>query len=479
MLTSQEYVELDGYALHRLVRTGQLRPQEIAETAEAAREATAGTNTFVSRCTLQSLNDSADGVFAGIPIAVKDLGNATSGDNNFEGMRLLKDLQWRSATDEGLSARLRRENAIFVGRTNTSELGIVPWTEPTSTGPTRNPRAPGRSAGGSSGGSGAAVAGGAVPIAVGSDGGGSLRIPASACGVIALKPSRGTISAGPNVGEVWSGLGTFGFLTRTVRDTALALDAVAGPLPGDPYASPERLGSFQAALDGASVPLRVGIVTQAFRENIEVEEPCRVAVERTGALLADLGHVVEAARPVAFDSYAEMRRHLGRIMSVNIASRLALWSKRLDRVIREEDVEPVTWTTADHGKRHSGVAFLESINWAHRWTRELAAWWNEYDVLVTPTMPTLPPKLGAWEQTADPYAVISAAARLTHFTAPFNLSGQPGMSLPIHEHEGIPVGVQLVGRFGADAQLLQLASQLERMAVWTTAPTAPLMGVAR
>lgn len=460
MISAEEYARLDGVGLHRLVRTGEIAPSEVHEAARAAVAAAVGTNAFIAECSLPMLNEDRNGAFAGIPIGVKDLGNATAGDPNREGMRLLRDIEWRSTTDEGISVKLRAENAIFMGRTSSSELGVLPSTEPAAFGPTINPRAPGRSPGGSSGGSAAAVASGAVPIAVGSDGGGSIRIPASSCGLIGLKPSRGRISAGPHHGELWAGLGTFGFLTRSVRDTAHALDVVSGPMLGDPYASPAFGEPFSSAIGRPPGTLRIGYVTSPFRHNVASDPDCFEAVEDAAKLLRTLGHSVVESRPIAFQAYDEMRRHMGRVVSVNIAARLAMWSKRLDRLIREEDVEPVTATTAKHGRRHSGVSYLESVSWSQHWARQLAAWWREFDVLLTPTMPTLPPKIGAWSQT-DPYEALRSAAHLTHFTAPFNVSGQPAISLPLGVRRGAPVGLQFVGSFGSEPLLLQLAAQLE------------------
>lgn len=460
MISPSEYQNFDGTDLHRLVRTSEISVAEVHDAAERAVESTAANNAIITRCSVPSLNEDRDGAFAGIPIAVKDLGNATAGDRNSEGMRLLKDLDWQATSDEGLSVRLRAQNAIFMGRTNTSELGVLPSTESIAYGPTKNPVAPGRSAGGSSGGSAAAVASGAVPIAVGSDGGGSIRVPASSCGVIGFKPSRGLISAGPNQGELWGGMGTFGFLTRSVRDMALCLDAVAGPAVGDPYAAPHIEEAFSSAIRKPVRPLKIGYVTAPFSSSVRTDDAPFSAVATIADALRALGHEVQEASPVAFKRYGEMRRHLGRVMSVNIAARLAMWSKRLDHLIRDEDVEPVTATTALHGRRHSGVAYLESLNWGHRWTRELASWWREFDILLTPTMPTLPPPIGAWPQS-DPYAAIRSGAHLTHFTAPFNFSGNPACSVPTTASEGVPVGVQLVGGFGQDSLLLQFAAQLE------------------
>ncbi len=403
------------------------------------------------------------GPFRGVPMLVKDALCHTAGDPYHVGMRLLRDRGWTEAQDTDLASRFRRAGLVIVGRTNTPELATAFTTEPAAYGPTRNPWDLQRSAGGSSGGSAAAVAAGMVPIAHGNDMGGSIRVPASQCGVVGLKPTRARTSLAPDFGEYWGMLTHEGVLTRSVRDTSAVLDAVRGAAVGDPYTAPNPARSFARDLGLDPGPLRVGLRVAVPVEGTQPDPECVRAVEAAGALLEQCGHRVEPATVRALDDEA-MGGYFGRLFTAAVARDLERWERRLGTVIGPEDVEPRNWMLAELGRQVSASAYLEAVEYLHAYARRVAEWWAAgFDILVTPTVRTLPPLLGRLPAEPD----LSAVADLGQFTSPFNVTGQPAISLPLHwTPEGLPVGVQLVGAYGTEDALLQLAAQLERAAPW-------------
>lgn len=403
------------------------------------------------------------GPFRGVPMLVKDALCHTAGDPYHVGMRLLRDRGWTEALDTDLASRFRRAGLVIVGRTNTPELATAFTTEPAAYGPTRNPWDLRRSAGGSSGGSAAAVAAGMVPVAHGNDMGGSIRVPASQCGVVGLKPTRARTSLAPDFGEYWGMLTHEGVLTRSVRDTAAVLDAVHGAAVGDPYAAPHPARRFARDIGVDPDPLRVGLRLTVPVEGTQPDPPCVRAVEAVGALLERCGHRVEPVRVEALDDEA-MGGHFGRLFTAAVARDLQRWEQRLGTVIGPGDVEPRNWMLAELGRQVSASAYLEAVEYLHAYARRVAQWWADgFDILVTPTIRTLPPLLGRLPAEPD----LPAVADLGQFTSPFNVTGQPAVSLPLHwTPEGLPVGVQLVGAYGTEDVLLQLAAQLERAAPW-------------
>ena len=405
-----------------------------------------------------------------VPFLLKDLGAHTAGDPYYEGMQFLKDLDWVAKSDTHVAGRFRAAGFVFLGKTNTPELGSMPDTEPVAFGPTLNPWDLGRSPGGSSGGSAAAVAAGMVPVASGSDGGGSIRIPASCCGVVGLKPSRGRVSAGPHHGEGWAGFEYEHVLTKSVRDTAAVLDVVSQMAVGDPYTAPPPRRPFQEEVDADTGHLRVGLLLADPSQLTDTDAECRLAVEETGGLLEAMGHTVEHAHPAALEDHGDVRRHFGRVVSCLTASTLSEWEQVTGRSIGEEDVEPVNWAIAQAGRSRTAGDYLRSLSWLHSWARRVRQWWADgFDLLVTPTMAQQPLPIGALGASpGDPLAGMRASGPLVVFTMPFNITGQPAVSIPLHTNpNGLPIGVQLIAGYGREDLLIGVSSALERARPWT------------
>jgi amidase len=407
-----------------------------------------------------------------VPLVLKDLVCHTAGDPFHEGMRFLRDLGWVEREDTYLAAKLRAAGFVFVGRTNVPERGLLATTEPEAYGPTRNPWDPTRSAGGSSGGSAAAVAAGLVPLAHASDGGGSIRVPASECGLVGLKPSRGRTSLGPDFGDFEGGLAVEHALTRTVRDTAALLDAVAGPMPGDPYTAPPPSRPFREEVGADPGRLRVGLLTRAPGGFAEVHPDCVAAAEDAARMLESLGHAVEDAHPEVLDDaegLSEYWASVGLLFGVAVASTLERWSRRTGRPIGPGDVELRTWSVAEMGRSCAGTRLLETTWRLQAFSRRFAGWWaRRFDLLLTPTLAEPPPRLGEFVATRDqPLAGLLRAGRLTPFTAYASVTGQPAISLPLFWNAaGLPIGVQLVAAYGREDLLLRVAAQLEAARPW-------------
>jgi amidase len=399
---------------------------------------------------------------------MKDIGGAEAGAPYCAGMRMLRDAGWTEREDSYLTRRFKAAGLVSLGRTNTPELALLPTTEPEAFGPTRNPWNPAHSAGGSSGGAAAAVAAGIVPAAHASDGGGSIRGPASMCGLVGLKPTRGRNSFGPALGERWSGFSVEFVVTRSVRDAAALLDVTAGAMPGDPYVAPPPSRPFVTALAEPPRALRIGILAGAPRA-VETHPECLAAVARATRLLTDLGHRVEESHPAALDEPEHVLTYVT-IVSTNTARAIDAWGQKLGRPASAADVEPLTWALAERGWAASATELLAAIEDVHGFGRRLASWWaNGFDLLVTPTQAAPPPELGHLRSTSEePLLAFLRAAPYGVCTLPFNMSGQPAISLPLHwTAAGLPIGVQLVSAFGREDLLLGVAAQLEEAAGWT------------
>jgi amidase len=383
-------------------------------------------------------------------------------------MRFLRVQRWNSTIEAYLVAKLRRAGFVLVGKTNTPELGLNVTTEPAAYGPSRNPWNTEHSTGGSSGGSGAAVAARMVPAAHASDGGGSIRIPASECGLVGLKPSRGRVSIGPEHGEYWHGLVISHAVTRTVRDSAAILDVIAGEMPGDPYTAPPAARPFAEEVGAPPGRLRVGFVANVPSGMSELHRECADAVRSSASLLASLGHEVEESHPRALAEQPELTRHFMTVVMSWVAFSLDSWSAQTGKQIGARDVEPTTWAFAELGRACSVPQYLAAIDWLHGYTRRMAAWWADgFDVLVTPTLGEPPPRIGELLAPPDNPLAVDRAIGLIPFTPPFNITGQPAISLPLHwTAHGLPVGVQLIAAYGRDDLLLRVAAQLEQARPW-------------
>lgn len=477
---SEDLGRLDAIEQAGLVRTKEISPLELVDAAIDRIERTnpqlnAVISTFYEKARTQaSTQRLADGPFEGVPFLLKDFGCHSAGDPYHQGNRLLKELRWIASQDTFMAAKLRASGFIFLGKTNTPEFATMPTTEPEAYGPTRNPWNLSHSTGGSSGGAAAAVASGMVPAAHANDGGGSIRVPASECGLVGLKPTRSRVSLGPKYGELWNGLVNEHVVTRTVRDTAAILDATAGPMPGDPYflAPPARPFFNEVSQDPGK--LRVGLLAHIPGNAIPLHPDCEAAAKATGVLLNNLGHFVEESYPMALDSERERRRHVWAILTASIASHVDSLQRETGKTLTADDVEIHTWAMIEIGRSRTATRYIAATEWLQEDTRRIADWWHPsdgsqgFDILVTPTIGEPPPKLGQFLSTQDdPLAGARRAAALMPFTVPFNVTGQPAISLPLQCNDaGLPIGVQLVGAFGREDLLLRLASQIEDAQPW-------------
>lgn len=470
------YAELDATAQAEQVRSGAVSPAELVEASLAAIDAIAPLNAVIHRRDERALAEAAavrvgEQPFAGVPIVVKDLDGYLQGEPYHAGSVHLRDAGYVADRSSWLFQRLSRAGFVVVGKTNTPELGLVPTTEPLAYGPTHNPWDPTRSPGGSSGGSAAAVAAGAVAVGHAGDGGGSIRIPASFCGLVGLKPSRGRVSLGPDEVEPWSGLVARLAVTRTVRDTAAILDIVSGRGLGDTVMAPPSARPWVEEVGADAGRLRIGVSTDPGDGTISQPEVV-AAIERTAAVLAELGHEVEPAAglPSGDPSFvAEMTTHLLTAMPVWTASALDDFEARTGVAPTEATVEPGTWSLATLGRATSAVAFAAAVDGLRLMSRRIVSWWEgPYDLLLTPTVPEVPPVLGEFAAAPDnPAAGIGRAAAVVPFTIPFNISGQPAISVPAPPTPaGLPVGAQLVADWGREDLLIRVASQLEEAQPW-------------
>jgi amidase len=464
---------LDATAQAELVRSGEASPAELVEAATSRIEAlNPGLNAVITplfeKARAEAEDELPDGPFRGVPFLLKDLVAHSAGDPFHEGMRFLRDLGWTEERDTELVSRFRRAGFVICGKTNAPELGIVATTEPEAYGPTANPWDLSRSPGGSSGGSAAAVAAGMVAAAHANDGGGSIRIPAAACGLVGLKPSRGRVSMAPDFGDTISGLTVEHALCRSVRDAAAILDAIHGPAPGDPYVAPPPERAFSDEVGADPGRLRIGVTTAAPGASFTTDPDCLAAAEEAGRLLESLGHGVEESRPDGLDDPEYIPRFIDR-WSSGVAWSLEYWSRKTGRVVTAADVEASTWALAEAGRQITAPDYLSAIEYQQLVSRRAAEWWARgFDLLLTPTMGEPPTRLGEFApDPEDPSTPIQRSVPVAGFTAFWNTTGQPAISLPLHwSADGLPIGVQLVAAYGREDLLIRVAAQLERAHPW-------------
>jgi amidase len=470
---SDDLGRLDATAQAALVREGAVTPTELLEAAgtrieKLNPELNAVIHPlFEKAAAAAAAPDLPDGPFRGVPFLVKDAVCHTAGDPYHLGMRVLKEAGWTEADDTELARRYRAAGFLVCGKTNVPELALSVTTEPLAYGPTRNPWDTSRSPGGSSGGAAAAVASGMVPVAHGNDMGGSIRFPASMCGLVGLKPTRARTTLAPDYGEYWGPLTHEHVLTRSVRDSAGVLDAVCGPAPGDPYTAPPPARPYSEECGAEVGRLRIGYRTR--RTDGEESHPdCVAAVAATAALLESLGHDVAPAGVEALEG-PELGAGFGLVMGTVIAREIDRWSERLGRRLDPSELEPTNTVLAEMGAGATAPQYMAAIEGMQAWSRRVAAWWAEgNDVLVTPTSPEPPVHIGELRGDApEPFEVLLRMGALTTFMGPFDVTGQPAMSLPLHwNDDGLPIGVQLVAAYGREDVLFRLATQLEQAQPW-------------
>src|SRR5215472_11736882 len=459
---------LDATAQADLVRRGELTPKDLVEAAIARIEAVnpqldAVVRTRFDQARTEAAGDLPDGPFRGVPMLLKDIGCLVAGEPTAFGLGPLRDHDW--PVTSCLAEQFRAAGFIHLGRTNVPELGTTVTTEARSFAPARNPWHAGHSTGGSSGGSAAAVASGMVPVAHANDGGGSIRIPASECGLVGLKPTRGRVSQGPLIGEGWAGGTIDGSVARTVRDAAGVLDVISQRMPGEPYYAPPLPRPLAQEVGADPGGLRIGVLDHAADERFLDDPQCRVAVAAAAGLLESLGHQVAQSSPAAMFE-PEFARHFTTIIAADTEATFRAFEAALGRPIGDAEIEPRNAAYRDAGRALGAVEYLQARLWIGQWARKMASWWDDFDLLLTPTLGAPPPELG-WFTAAGPEAEGRRIASFIPYVAQFNMTGQPAVSLPLHwTPDGLPVGVQLVAAYGREDILVRIASQLEQAAPW-------------
>ena len=408
--------------------------------------------------------------FPGVPFLLKDLTTDMKGSPFADGSRFVHGNV--SSVDSELVRRMRASGLVIAGRTNTSELGVLTTAEPLLYGPAHNPWNLGLTTGGSSGGSAAAVAAGMVPMAHGNDGGGSIRIPASCCGVFGLKPTRGRNSLGPLFGDIAHGIVCEHALTRTVRDSAALLDATSGAVPGDPYVAPPPERPFLEEMRRSPGRLKIAFLSRVpdgWNEGTALHPDCAAAVRDAAGLCESLGHVVEEADPAAL-AWPDLPRLFLIIFESYVGHAVAYWERTLGKSVTREELEPVTWDLYQASQQITSPAYLVTWEELQRFSRKVACWYLDggWDILLSPTMQVPPTELGSFDPSPDdPGKSIRIALSFVAFTRTQNITGDPAMSVPLYWNKGnVPIGVQFAAPFGAEATLFRLAAQLEKARPW-------------
>jgi amidase len=485
----QEYGDYDAVGLAALVRSGQVSPAELldealARTAAVNPQINAVIHLMEPRARAAIAAGLPEGPFRGVPFLIKDLMTALAGEPMRWGSRLFKD--YVPTHDEELTRRYRSAGLVIFGKTNTPELGLTNVTEPELFGPTRNPWNLERTSSGSSGGSAAAVAARIVPAANANDGGGSIRTPASNCGLVGLKPSRGRNPTGPLEADIWFGLIGEHVVTRTVRDSAALLDATSGDYPQQlmKLPAPERPFFEMTARDPGRLRIAFSF-DPGLAKSLHIEN--RAALEATTARLAVLGHeVIEVRLPLQTESFIA---NYASLISADTAAQLRLAKAFVGRDATSDDVELATWMLAKMGEAQSGADLTEALWGMQAFSRQWLAWSSSFDVLLTPTVGVPPLPIGAFKlpalqrQGLKLLAALPAGALLSQrpkiieafgqvfeaspYTMVANVTGQPSMSLPLHwTADGLPMGMLFTARTGDEGTLFRLAAQIEQAMPW-------------
>jgi amidase len=468
MSLDKELAPLDGMALAALVKKGEVKPTELVDAAIARIERVnpqlnAVIRPMFDEARKQAAGELPGGPFRGVPFLLKDLIAQVKGIPMASGSRFSRTFVPDHETE--LVGRLRKAGLVFLGKTNTPEFGIMCTTEPHAFGATKNPWDPTRSPGGSSGGAAAAVASGMVPMAHGGDGGGSIRIPASCCGLFGLKPTRARNPAGPDVGDILHGYVVEHALTRSVRDSAALLDATEGPDVGAPYWAPPKARPFLDELGTPPGKLRIAFTHKAST-GTPVHADCVAAVHDAAKLLTDLGHEVVEGEPTV-DANMIAGAFIA-VWAASAAHTVELFTHLMKRKPVEGELEPLTAALHKMGSDMGSAHYSMALTALQNQSRRFQEYFVKFDLVLTPTLAELPPTLGTFDAApGNPMAGLFRAASFTPFTPFINATGQPAMSVPLYWNAaGLPVGTQLVGRFGDEATLFRVAAQLEEARPW-------------
>lgn len=459
---------LDATELSRLVKNGEISISELVDGAiERLEKVNGQLNAVITpmyrEARALTINHPLSGVFPGVPFLVKDFLAELKGVRLTEGSAFLDD--YVPSNDSELITRFRAAGLLCIGKTNTPEFAIGATTEPKRFGATCNPWDTNVTPGGSSGGSAAAVAARVVPMAHANDAAGSIRIPASCCGLVGLKPSRGRVTSGPLYGDLFGGIISEFAVTRSIRDTASLLDAVAGPMTGDPYSIPVPETPYSEEIKREPGVLRIGFsAVTPLGDDLDPE--CDRAVRAAAELCADLGHEVEERAP----DYDAMRlwTNLTTILASGVSWAMQDWARRLERPLNRDLFEPFVWAFGERGRSLSATDYLLAVQDLQAEVRNYSRFFESYDLWLTPTLGTPPVPLGTLKYEGDPVELRRRTARFSPFTYIANATGQPTLSLPLHWSEaGIPIGVHMTARMGDESTLLRIAAQLERAKPWS------------
>lgn len=466
-----EYDRYDALGLAELVRNREVTEREVLEAAivRAERDGKALNAICHEAYDLARLacrEEPEGGIFQGVPFLLKDLAAPMPGIPESEGSVLFANSQ---ASSEGAAiGRLRRAGINIFGRTTSAEMGLSFTTHsPLYGGPTLNPWDLTKTSGGSSGGASAVVGAGIVPMAHGNDGAGSIRVPAACCGVYGLKPTRARLPSGPNVGEGWAGIAFQGVITRTVRDTAAAIEVMEGADLGAPYPDPPKQ-PFLQQIKRPPPPLRIGFVTRTYTGET-IHPDCVEAVMAAAQLCESLGHHVEEAK-LQYDYERALQASLD-IVCAGTAQSVQEAVAILGRQPLEHELTPATRSAAERGMRLTAVDYMNAVDATHACGRQIARFFTEFDILLTPTMASPPVAADRYPMTVpdmqDFWMGEDGIFKFAPFTQIANVSGQPAASIPLHWNaEGLPIGTQIVARFGDETTLLRLSAQLEAAKPW-------------
>jgi len=475
---------MDATEQAALVAAGEVTPVELLDAAvERIERDDDAINAVVLRWFDRARDDAAsadlpEGPFRGVPFLLKNLFASMTGTPLTDGNKALAAAPPICAVDSTLVSRQRAAGLVIAGRTNSPELGSLPVTEPEAYGATRNPWNLDHTPGGSSGGAAAAVAAGLVPIAHASDGGGSIRIPASCCGLVGLKVSQGRISMGPLRAE--HGLGVEHCVSRTVRDTARLLDATRGPGVGDTVSAPPPARPYADEVGADPGTLRIGLLDHHPRGEA-IHNDCVEAVRAAAKLLESLGHRIEPESPAVLADASFTSRFMA-LWATSMALGIEAFGNQIGRPLTADDVEAVNWAQAEYARTYSAVDLATAQAACVDFCRTAQQWWADgWDLLLTPTLGEPPVRIGEHDPLPDdPMAGMKRAARFVPFTPPWNMSGQPAISLPLHWNaDGLPIGIQLVAAYGREDVLIRVAAQLEAARPWADRHPEVVSGTVR